>query len=151
MIPEASIQQAFGVPPASTDALAPNDPAYVKALFWEQQVLTVGTTPTIVDLTQNSVLPSNPGYLSGGFSLEIEARDADVFIRCASNNQTPSTTPDNGRRIAVGNPAPSVFWIPGNSFQYLDIVAKSAGSKVVFRRCSQARVVGQSTVGVPNP
>lgn len=156
MIPEASLQNDYFVPPLSAANLAPNDPALILSLFWEQQAIAVGPAPALFDVTQSSRKASQPAYLSGGCWIEIEPRDNDVFVMFSSVNGPALCTPNSGRRIRASTASYLVplserkFWLPGNTFQFMDIVSPS-GSLVVFRRCSGARIAGLSVSGVPTP
>ena len=140
MIPEASIQQAFGVLPQANDSGALTGDAAAMAAFWEQQSVMVSTSPTIVDSTKSTGAPSTVKWLDQGFTIEIEARDSDCYVRARPDNGPASTTPLNGRHLPKG--VPQVFWVPGQMFRYLDFVAAMPGGNVVFRRLSMARIRG---------
>lgn len=150
MIPEASIAQAWGAPPQANDGqynLLNKSPENVQAqiaAFGEQQSVVVGTTPILVDLASYSG-GTNPKFLDQGVSLEIDARDADVYIRCRGDNGAAATSSTNGRRImcAAKNAEPKVFWIPGATmYRYMDIVSSAPNTTVVWRRTNEPRIRG---------
>lgn len=150
MIPEASISQAWGAPPQANDGqynLAGTTPENVQAQiakFGEQQAEVIGTTPVLVDLAKYTG-GTNPKFLDQGISLEIDARDARVYVRFRGDNGAPATTPLNGRRIeaAASDVPPTVFWIPGGTmYRYMDIVSSAPNTNVVWRRSSEPRIRG---------
>lgn len=146
MIPEASIQQAWGAPPQANDGqynLAGTSPENYQAQiakFGEQQSISVGTSPILVDVTQFTG-GSNPKFLDQGLSLEIDARDFDVYVRFRGDTGAAGTSPANGRRImcAAKNAEPKVFWLPGAMYRYMDIVSSAPATTVTFRRVSEPR------------
>lgn len=139
-LPEASIQQAWGAPPVALDGISPNDALYKRYAFSEQQLVTVGAVAQLVDITQSSFGASTPKFLDQGLAIEIEARSDDVYVRFRPDAGEPGTTAgaaSNGRRIPKGTFV--VWWLPGLTFLYMDIVSVSAGNPVAFRRASMPR------------
>lgn len=143
MIPEASIQQAFGAPPVALDGYAGTEPTYLAGQFLEQQVTVVGVAAQIVDITASSKAASTPKFLDQGIALEIESRDDDCFVRFRPDNGVAGTTngaASNGRKIIKNTP--TVFWLPGPTFQFMDIISATAANHVAWRRISMPRTRG---------
>ena len=141
MIPEASIQQAYGAPPQVFDGQLPEGTiAEVMAEWWEQQFVFVNSAPLLVDVTTSTGNPGgHPKWMDQGIAIEIDPRDADVYVRFRADQGAPGTTPFNGRRIPAKTI--TVFWLPGPTFRYMDIVSTIIGCGVAYRRSSMARVL----------
>jgi hypothetical protein len=169
MTPEALAEWGFFTPPQANDGqygytasaggnpLNPSNQLLLLAQFWEQQSITVDTAPRVVDITQCTGLASNPTFLNQGMWLLLDPRDSAIFVRFRGDNGAPGTTPYNGERIYPSGPIVGSqgggpqgitgtddnytrYWLSGQMFQYMDIVATEPGTNVVFRRCSMARV-----------
>lgn len=137
---EAEAQFYANHPATAKDGTAANTPNYDEMLFGELQVLGTGVAAAIFDITKDSVNASVPNRLRGGFYLELDARDADMYVRFRPDNGTPGTTAgvaSNGEWIRNGTKVQR--WISGSAYKYIDVIASAASTHLAIRRMSERR------------